>query len=104
MRALELQEIVVAAFITVGIFAAYRWAGCINGATTFILIEERAHTFVHVILAVPQDPLVGFLGLVVIRKFLARRGGAQLKVLGQSVDIVIRDFNTRMTAAVARTG
>lgn len=104
MRALELQKIVITAFVAVGILAAYRRARCVNRATTFILIEEHAHALVHMILAMPQDPFIGLLGFVVIRKLFTCSSRRQLKVFGQSVDVVIRHFDTRMTAAIPGTG
>lgn len=104
MSALKLQKIVVTAFVAVGILAAYRRARGVNRATTFVLIKEHAHALVHMVLAMPQDPFIGVLGFVVIRKLFARGGGREVEMLGQAIDVGIRHFDARMTAAITGTG
>jgi hypothetical protein len=103
MGALKLQEIVVAAMVTVGILAAYRRTCCIDGAAALVLVKEHAGALVNVILAMPQDPFICVFGLEVIRKFLPGCGLAQFKVPGKPFDIRVSYFDTRMAATVART-
>lgn len=74
MSAFEGQEFVIAAAVAVGVLAAHIGAGGVDGAAAFVLVEEHAHAFVDVILAVAQDLFVGVLGFVVIGEFLAGSG------------------------------
>ena len=98
MLALELQEVVVAALVAVGIFAAHGRAGVVDGAGTLVLVEEHAHRLEDVILAVAQH-LVSVFHL--LGEALLRRFGADVEMLGEALDVARLDLDVVVAAAIA---
>src|SRR6267143_1619097 len=100
VRALELQEIVIAAVRAVGIFAADRGTRPVCRAAARLLVEQDAHRIEDPVLAVAEQPHFlcrvapgeAFFGLLV----------AEAEVPRQALDVARRHFDLGIAAAVGR--
>src|SRR5687768_9283581 len=101
MSALEFQERVVTAAVSVRIAAADIGPRLVHGAAPLLGIEEAADGLVDVVALVPQDLLVHFLGLVAISELLPGLAHRQAEVTRQALDVVVAHGNARVTAAIA---
>lgn len=103
MLALEFDEAVVAASISVGIVAANLRAAFVNRAASIRLIEEHAHRFIDVVFAMAQHTNRLIFVSHFAGKLLLRDLDTQTVMLGQALDITRFGFDVVVAATIART-
>src|SRR5258708_40300011 len=84
VRALEAQEVVVAAVLALGVGAADAGTRFVDGAAALLLVEERAHGGEHRVLLVPSQARLFF--RVVFSEALLGLAVAELETLSTPLD------------------
>lgn len=100
MLTLELNERVIAAAASVGVFTAHARPGFVDGAAPLGGVEESANRTVHRIFLMPQDSLG--LAVVVVNACVAARSnlGRDTKVAGQALQIALLHLDPGVAATV----